>query len=159
MTAHRSWMNITVRNNLCVEFFSAHFPVSSRCNCSDISSHILIGVAITGKLKSVCSLAVLYSFITYLGAVFQDLSLKITYVRYISSRIEVSKCLTSRCSPVTEIRWGVQWVKGLQLWCILWSVLEYKTKWHTWRNQSNRKYKFHLFQLNIDYEGMYCRTL
>jgi hypothetical protein len=126
------------------DIFSAHFPVSSKCNCSDISSHILIGVAIIGKLKSVFSLAVTCSFIIYFGAVLQDLSWKILYVRYISSGIELLKCLTSGCSSVTEIRWGVHWVKVLPLYCILWSVLGYKTKWHTW-HQSNSQVQISSF--------------
>jgi len=52
-----------------MKFVIAYFPVSSRCNCSDVSSHIHIRIAIFGRLKTLFILALKNSFLISLSAV------------------------------------------------------------------------------------------
>jgi len=117
----------TVWLHLCMKFFIAHFPVISRSSCSDMSSHIALGIAITGGLKTVFisalknrsrSISVLY---------YNLLLLPSRCVRYISTGYEVL-----RCSSVIEINWGVHWVKGLK---------------YTWLQLSIRENHFLLFPI------------
>jgi len=57
---------------LCMKFVIAHFPVISRCSCSDMSSHIAIAIAIIGSLRTVFISALINSFPINLNAVLQS---------------------------------------------------------------------------------------
>jgi len=92
-----------------MKFVIAHFPVIRRCNCSYISSHILIGVAFICRLRTVFIAVFKFSIMILLSAALQSVGMKLRHVRYISIRSEVLKCLMFGCSSVIEISWGLHW--------------------------------------------------
>lgn len=69
--------DITAWLNLRMKFAIAHFPVTSRCKCSDISSHIVIRIAIIGRLRTVFISGLKNSFSITLSAVLQSFTFSI----------------------------------------------------------------------------------
>ena len=90
-------------HHMCMKFVIAHFPVIPRCNCPYISSHILIGVAFIGRLRTLFIAVFKFSIMSFLTAALQSVGMKFRHVRYISAGSEVLKCLMLGYSSVIEI--------------------------------------------------------
>jgi len=88
---------------MCMKFVIAHFPVIPRCNCSYISSHIFIGVAFIGRLRTVFIAVFKFSIMIFLSVALQSVGMKFRHVRYISTGSELIRCLIFGCSSVIEI--------------------------------------------------------
>jgi hypothetical protein len=136
MTEHGSFIDISAWHHLCMKFVIANFPVIPSCNCSDIPSHIHIGISIIGRLKTVFILALKTSFLISLSAVLLFFTFDIPPFRCVRYIITGGQVLKLGCSSVIAIRWRVHWVKGLRV------KLDF--------NDQSRKYNFLLFPLDIN---------